>query len=203
MLVFPTFCAMIMRSGFCSPQECDAHAVEKGVGLAGTGYSPGAFALVQQITEKSTRSADRRNGCAAQVANLVAIGVMWQVWRLTFQSLDNPSKRFICISMSVGIRSFPCLPELPRPQFPGAAQAVEASRLFVVSACVCGAPALRAAPQTEGRMVHAGYIGCIFLNLIVNARPGRSSDMALLDATFFCIGSWTTLRTRRCWCDAT
>ena len=68
---------------------------------------------------------------------------------------------------------------------------------------VRGASAIGAVQHAEGRMVHAGYIGCIFLNLIVNATPGRTSGMAMWDAVFFCIGSLTTLHTQRCWCEAT
>jgi len=33
-----------------------------------------------------------------------------------------------------------------------------------------------------------GYIAVVILNLIVNATPGRTSGMALLDAVFFSLG---------------
>ena len=43
-------------------------------------------------------------------------------------------------------------------------------------------------------MIMAGYVVCLVMDCIVNALPGRASEMALFDATLFCVCSFLCLR---------
>ena len=46
-------------------------------------------------------------------------------------------------------------------------------------------------------IIMAGYVVCLVMDFIVNALPGRSSEMALFDATLFCVCSFLCLRGTR------